>query len=1150
MNFFDLLNGKVVLFDGAMGTEIQKLDIQDHEWGGYSGCNEFLNLSSPDRIAGIHLSYLEAGADVIETNTFGANEIVLAEYGLESRTVELNRAAAKLSTRVRDEYQEKNSAPTPRFVAGSMGPGTKLPSLAQVDFDTIHASYLSQARGLIAGGVDLFLVETAQDLLQIKAAVLAARDAQREAGLELPIVVSVTVETNGNLLVGSDISTVVTSLLPMDIDVLGINCATGPKEMRPHVQELCSLYPGPVFVMPNAGFPTQREGKLVYDLKAEDYAETLTSFVSEYGVDIIGGCCGTNAEYIGELRRRLDTLTKAERPSYHPNREQNADFETRAALSSLYSRQDFSQEPPPFFIGERANTNGSKKFREQLLAEDWERMLSVAKEQQKTGAHALDICLAYTGRDEVRDMTTFIRRLRTSVDLPLVIDSTRAEVIEEALKLIGGRALINSVNLENGPEEAGRIFSLAKRYGAAIIALTIDEEGMAHSVERKMGIARRLLQLAVDEHGLSPSDLIIDPLTFTLGSGDQNLRDAGAASLEALRRIKEELPGVHTVMGISNISFGLAAQSREYLNSVFLSEAIDHGLDMAIVNVRKIMPMFQIPDKEKSLALDLIYNKGQQDPLMAYIEHFQGLTAEKDESATDRKRSLSPEESLREAVMEGNRAGLEELIDDLLQHHPPKYIIDTVLIGTMKEIGELFGQGKIQLPFVLQSAEVMKQAVDYLENFMEKKEADTGKKLILATVKGDVHDIGKNLVDIILSNNGYQVQNLGIKVDVETIIEQALKTGADAIGMSGLLVKSTVVMRNNIRELQARGLKTPVLLGGAALTKEFVEQQCAPLFDAPVYYCRDAFDALRALSEIEAQGPSPASLEPKTTRSPKESQAPEAIASSPTFSNSNAPSRVSLSIDSVPQPADLNLRMVRSIDPAEILDRIHGSRLFRGRWGYRKGASSEEEYLELEQRQIRPAFERLKEWVLEAKIIDAVYAYRFFPCFARNDALVLIDPDRQQELVSLDFARQRKPPYRSVADYFLPEGAHKRDLTLLQIVSLGSTVVEEIQRLFHEDQYRDYLHLHGLAVEMTEVLADYVQELAEEELYRGAQGRHGTRYSFGYPCCPDLDMGRVIGGLLSAEQLGIQFTESGQMIPEFSTSAFVSFHPEAEYFSL
>src|SRR6056297_1793933 len=1143
MDFLTYLEKHIVLFDGAMGTAIQKLHIQDSEWGEYPGCNEMLSLSAPDKIAGIHRAYLEAGANVIETNTFGANRIVLSEYGLEERTREINKAAAQLAVYERDQYIESTPPDRPVYVAGSLGPGTKLPSLGQTDFDAVHTSYYQQTLGLIEGGAELFIIETSQDLLQIKAAVLAVRDASAAHQLDLPLIVSVTVETNGSMLVGSDINTVTSALLPMDIDVVGINCATGPQEMRPHIEELSRQFPGALFCMPNAGFPEHKNGELVYSLPPAEFADVLTSFVSDFGVDVIGGCCGSDPAFIAELRTRIPNLTKGYRGILH-----------KAALTSLYSRKELDQQPPPFFIGERTNTNGSKKFRTHLLENDWDSMVSMGKNQMKTGAHALDVCVAYTGRDEQHDMQELVRRLRTSVDLPLVIDSTNPEVLESALKLMGGRGLINSVNLEDGEATAGVVFSLAKRYGSAVICLTIDEAGMAHTAEKKLSIAERIYRIATESYGLRPEDLVFDPLTFTLGSGDESLRIAGAATLTALGLIKKKMPGVHTVLGVSNISFGLERHSREVLNSVFLEEAIQTCLDIAIVNVKKIIPVFKISEDDVTAAIDLIHNRGSGDPLHAYITHF----SDKENSSVNTTKShasLSPEEQLEELVLEGTHAGLLPVLDSLLKNTPPDKIINNLLIPAMKQVGELFGKGKLQLPFVLQSAEVMKQAVGYIEPFMEKQTSTLHKSVVLATVRGDVHDIGKNLVDIILSNNGYKVYNLGIKVDIDTILKKAQEVQAGAIGMSGLLVKSTEIMKSNIKAMAARNLHIPVLLGGAALTRDFVEQECAPLINAPVFYCKDAFDGLQAMERIEENAGAP------TTDAPRKAMQKKSLeVSSGSSSKAQAPyESLKLASHAVPLTESNEIEQL-TLDFESLLPYVNRKRLFRARWGYRRGASSEQEYLELEETIIQPEFEKLIAWLGKEHIAPPKAAFRLLPCNRTGDNRVCIfdggpQANFHRPAAEFNFSRQIQPPHLSVADYFLPDSTDRHDLIGLQIVTLGNTIQREIHRLFSNDNYRDYLHLHGLAVELTEAAAEYVQTLMQSKLQPPENGASSTsisakRYSFGYPCCPDVAANRTIAALLSAEKLGVSFTEDDQIVPELSTAAFVCFNPQADYFPI
>ncbi len=1151
MDFLQFLTEQVALFDGGMGTEIQKLDIRDNEWGGYSGCNEILSLSSPVRIASIHRDYLEAGADVIETNTFGAQRLTLQEYGLAERTEEINREAVKLARREIDTFRTGGSAHgAPRFVAGAVGPGTMLPSLGHVHFSDLYTSYSEQAAGLCQGGVDLFIVETSQDPLQAKAALLAIRDAQHDYGHTGPVIVSVTVESAGTLLVGSTIEAVVTAIEPLGPDIMGINCATGPEEMRPHIRRLAGRFSGPVFCMPNAGFPEERDGELVYTLSPDEFAATLTSFVREYGVDVIGGCCGADPRFIRALRRTLSGLRKAKRnPVDEP------------ALASLYSFQPLRQEPPPLFIGERANPNGSKAFRNRLLEDDLDGMTAIAKRQDREGAHALDLSVAYTGRDEQADMERIVPAFVTAVDLPLVIDSTNPPALEAALQHIGGRALINSVNLEEGEEHAAALFSLAARYGAAIICLTIDEEGMAMTSTRKVEVADRIIKLA-GEAGLRPWDLIIDPLTFTLGSGDASLKHAGAATLEALRLLKERHPEIHTILGVSNISYGLAPRPREVLSSIFLREAVKAGLDCAIVNVRKILPPARIPEEDGEAALRLIYNRDNrvaENPLLAFIEHFSGRQAEK-EPAGGGEAEEPPPKRLRRAVIEGEAKQLEELLPALLEERKAEEIIQEHLIPAMQEVGRLFGEGTLQLPFVLQSAEIMKQAVDRLTPYLTQEQATQPRKVILATVRGDVHDIGKNLVDIILSNNGYEVHNLGIKCDIETIIEKARVIEADAIGMSGLLVKSTVVMQENLERMRTRGLELPVLLGGAALTRDFVQNTCDPLLDSPVFYCRDAFDGLRALDSLFSGAEPPASGMEWQEQAGKQRSAPapsgaaaasaspdEQPSGSPTQKRERAIRPPSSHPDTPLKSSAWLLHQLDPIPPEHIFSFVREPRLFTARWGYRRGQREEE----LRREEILPHYRQMRETLYRERLLSPRAAWRLFPCYTEGDTLLVHAPDSGKLLCRIAFPRRQSAPHTSVADFFRTRGEGGGDSIALQIVTLGSGIKEYIDALYAADRYKEYLLTHGLAVELTEALADYTHARIVSRLPANLSwSSAGTRFSFGYPCCPELEHNRTIGALLQADRLEIEFTDEGQMVPEFSTSGFISFAPEAHYFSM
>lgn len=1122
---------RVLLFDGAMGTQIQGMPIRDAEWAGKTGCNEILNLTAPERIAAIHAAYFAAGSDVVETNTFGANRIVLAEYGLEEETRAINRAAAEIARRA------AAAAGGPlRYVAGSIGPGTKLISLGQIRFSELHASYLEQALGLIEGGADLLLIETCQDLLQIKTALLACRDAMQALGCDLPLAVSVTVETTGTLLVGSEISAVLAALAPYGIDILGLNCATGPEAMRPYIQQIAAEFPGAVLCQPNAGLPENVNGEMVYALGEEEFVRHLAAMVRQEGVQLAGGCCGTTPTYIRRLAAELAGVVP------HPRRPQPA-----AAISSLFTSVTLRQEPAPFFVGERANTNGSKLFRDYLLANDWDGVVAIGIEQQQTGAHGVDLCVAYTGRDEMADMREAVSRFAARVQLPLFIDSTDVRVLEEALQRYGGRAVINSINLEEGEARADKICGLARRYGAALIALTIDEQGMALEVERKLAVARRLYDIAVGRHGLRPQDLIFDTLTFTLGSGDASLKTAGIATLEGIRRVKAELPGVFTLLGVSNISFGLAPHAREILNSVFLAEAVEAGLDLAIVNVKKILPLYQIDPEDLEHCRDLIYNRGE-NPLFDFINHFDKKSGKQAEAAGDESQ-LPIAERIRRRIIAGNRSGLEPMLLEAMQSATAVEIINTLLIPAMREVGDLFGSGRMQLPFVLQSAEVMKFAVDKLQPFMDRSEVPSQNSIVLATVRGDVHDIGKNLVDIILTNNGYKVYNLGIKCEIETMIHKAREVSADALGMSGLLVKSTVVMRENLEELQRRGLRLPVLLGGAALTRSYVEGVCAPVYDAPVVYCADAFEGLAAMGRLRE-----GTLALSAAVAPRPAAAPAPPAPAREF----APIRRDIDI---PVPPFWGDRIVEEIDLDTVFGYLTESVLFRGRWGYRRGKLTAAEYQTLLEEHVLPEFRALKKRCKQEKLLVPRVVYGYYPCNSEGDEVILLHPEDGTEWVRFAFPRERQAPFRCIADYFLPRSSGRRDLIALQVATVGDRASTETKRLYQENIYKDYLLLHGLSVESAEALAEYWHRRVREELgitmedgssveELVVQKYRGSRYSFGYPACPDLAENRKLFAILRPERIGVTLTEGDQMEPEQSTSAFIVHHPQAKYFNI
>jgi 5-methyltetrahydrofolate--homocysteine methyltransferase len=841
--FIDRLRRRVLLCDGGTGTLIQAetWDLE-RDFLGLENCSEILCATRPDFVRRIHRAYFEAGADCVETNSFGANKIVLAEFDLVERTYELNHAAAALAREVADEF---STPEWPRYVLGSMGPGTRLPSLGHTDFDTLEDSYYEQARGLLDGGVDALLLETNQDLLTMKAAICGARRAFATQGRQVPIIAQVTIETTGTMLVGSDIGCAVTTLAAMDVDAIGLNCATGPAEMAEHVKFLGENWPGLISVMPNAGLPMLVDGRTEYPLGPDELADWQQRFVEEDGVNLIGGCCGTTPAHTARLREMLDA-----RPDPAPR---PRDVSLVPALSSLYTSVPLRQENAVFAIGERSNANGSKKFRELLAVEDWDGLVAIGREQVREGSHALDVCVAYVGRPEASDMAEVVSRYRGQISVPMVIDSTEPPVIETALKLIGGKCMINSINFEDGEEKAARVLGFARRYGAAVVALTIDEEGMAKSVERKLEIARRLYRFAVEEHGLPPHDLVFDPLTFTICTGVNEDREHGINTLNAIEAIAREMPECQIMLGLSNISFGLAPAARHVLNSVFLHHAQARGMTAAIIHVSKIMPLHRIPEEQRIAAEDLIFNNHRdgRDPLLHFVELFRDVQV----TETARTRPETIEEILKQRIVDGDRQGLEDDLRKALEKYPPLEIINTFLLDGMKVVGELFGSGQMQLPFVLQSAETMKAAVAFLEPYMEKTTGSEKGTLVLATVKGDVHDIGKNLVDIILTNNGYRVVNLGIKQPINNIIEAAREHKADAVGMSGLLVKSTVIMKENLEEMRRQGLDVPVLLGGAALTRRYVENDCRAVYTRPdnVHYAKDAFSGLRLMDAIVAR---------------------------------------------------------------------------------------------------------------------------------------------------------------------------------------------------------------------------------------------------------------------------------------------------------
>jgi len=1126
-----LCQERVVVFDGAMGTSIQALDLTPDDFWGKTGCNEILNLSRPHIIQSIHAKFLEAGCQIIETNTFGANGVVLAEYDLADRVYEINQCAAALAKRVARDFSASTQT---RYVAGSIGPGTKLPSLGQISFSELKNVYQAQVAGLIAGGVDLLVVETCQDLLQMKAALVAIQEVFAKEHIRLPIQAQVTMETTGKLLVGSDLRTVITVLAPFEIDGLGINCATGPKAMTSYVRLLAQYWPRLISVIPNAGLPRPENGKVIYDLTPGEFAQDLKNFVVELGVNIVGGCCGTEPAHIRALVAAVENATPPVRQA-----------QVIPAAASLYQSVEYDVKPKPLIIGERNNANGSKQFREYLLAGNFDEMVALAKQQEKEQAHLLDLCTAYVGQNEMQSMVKLVQRLNTESNLPLMIDSTHPEVIEQALQHISGKAIINSVNLENGPAPLRKIITLCKKYGAAVVALTIDEDGMAKTAARKMGIARRLYHLLTTEFNFPPEDIFFDMLTFTLGSGEAELRHAAIETLAAIRTIKQTFPACQTILGISNISYGLKPSIRHRLNSVFLAHAIEAGLDTAILHPGKIMPLFQILATERKLLEDLIFDRRREnhDPLLALLNFYKDKKIKP--STPTEQSNLSVEEKLKQHILEGNRSGLTAVLDECLQKSEPLTIINELLLPAMKTVGTLFSSGEMQLPFVLQSAETMKAAVAYLEPRLNKSNRSARGTIVLATVAGDVHDIGKNLVDIILTNNGYEVINLGIKQNIEAILAAFQENNADAIGMSGLLVKSTLVMQENLRTLNSLGITPPVLLGGAALTRDFVEKDLRQLYQGAVYYARDAFDGLTLMESLSKQPTAPVqdSVLQAETQHPDRRQ--------PAWSTAKIKPVVP------PRAPFYGRRVVKNIPLTEIAPLVNKSALFAGRWQMKPQNFSKDAYQKMIKTFFEPEFEKLLRLTTTEKLLTPAVVYGYFACNSEDNSLHVFEkPADATAQAIFHFPNRTETNGTSLADYFLPFSAQQRDVLAIQLVTMGPQATAEAQRRFQNDEYQNYLFWHGFSVAMTEALAEYWHQHIRRELkiddedapdikQRVSGHFHGARFSLGYPACPDLADQQKIFHLLQPATIGVHLTETFQMVPEQSTAAFIVHHPQA-----
>jgi 5-methyltetrahydrofolate--homocysteine methyltransferase len=1160
--FLEALQERVLLCDGGMGSRVQAIDLDiETDYRGAENCTEVLNLSRPDIVLDIHKGYLAAGSDIVQTNSFGGSPITLGEFDLADHAHDINRIAGELARAAIDAMADDGRE---RFVLGSIGPGTRLPSLGHIDYDSLEAAYHIQAVGLIAGGVDAILIETCQDTLQIKAAVNGTKRAGTEADIELPILVQVTVETTGTLLVGADIAAAATVVHALGVDMLGLNCATGPQEMAEHVKWLGENWPKPISIQPNAGLPELVDGEPYYPLGEAEMADWVRRFVNEDGVNLIGGCCGTDLAHIEALDAMLRDLAD---DGYRPAPGAR-DVKWTPALASAYGAVPYRQENAILSIGERCNANGSKKFRELQEAENWDACVEMGRDQVREGSHAIDVCTAFVGRDEIAEMTEVVTRMRGSVNAPLVIDSTELPVLESAMRLYGGKPLINSINFEDGEEPANKRLRLARTFGAGVIALTIDEEGMAKSADEKLKIAKRLYEFAVEKHGLPPSDLLFDPLTFTICTGNADDRLLGVHTLDAIEMIAMELPECQIILGLSNISFGLNAAARHVLNSVFLDHAVRRGMTGAILHVSKIMPLHAIPKREVQIAEDLIFDRRRDDydPLTEFLGLFEGRTAKKD---VEKARPENVEERLSQRIVDGDKQGLENDLEEAMGAHPPLEIINTYLLSGMKVVGELFGAGKMQLPFVLKSAETMKAAVAFLEPHMERVEGQHRGTIVLATVKGDVHDIGKNLVDIILTNNGYNVVNLGIKQPINNILSAAEDHAAQAIGLSGLLVKSTVVMRENLNEMSRSGLKIPVILGGAALTRAYVEEDCVQAYACGrVAYARDAFDGLGLMDKVvndEFDGHLK-SVSKKRANRPSNTKkalgrARTTVAPDPVVS---AAKRQALhSEDAPPSPPFWGPRIIARVPVPALLPYLNERMLYQFQWGYRKDGRSLDEYMEWAKGELRPILKRMVDVAVQQDILIPQAAYGYWKAAGEGDDLVLFDEDGATEVARFPLPRQAEGDGKCIADYVLDAslGPDRRDVVALQVVTMGQHASDTARDWFGEDRYQDYLYLHGLGVEMAEAMAEYTHKRIRAELgYAADESRElekllqqeyrGSRYSFGYPACPKVEDQSMILDLLGAGRIGIELSDEFQLHPEQSTSALVILHDKAKYFSV
>lgn len=1203
-SFLELLKEKVVVFDGAMGSNLiaQDLSLDYYGDGKYENLNEILLYTKPDAVEKVHTGFLEIGCDVIETDSFNANEIVLAEFGIADKAYDVNLKAAQLAKKLANDYSSVNF---PRFVAGSMGPGTKLPTLGHISYENLKKSYDEQVRGLFDGGVDMFIVETCQDILQTKAALRSIFEFFEKQRVKLPVIAQVTIETFGTMLNGTEISAALTALEPYPIDIIGMNCGTGPDQMTENVKYLCENSPFPVSVLPNAGMPEVKDGQQFYTETPEDFSKKVEHFAKDFGANVVGGCCGTSFEHLRQTVEKMQGVSPKQR-----------DVKFTPSASSIYFSQPYTQDNSFLIVGERVNASGSKKMRDLLQAEDWDGLIKLAKEQEREGAHVLDVNVDFVGRDGVADMHELVSKLVTNVKIPLMLDSTEWEKMEAGLKLAGGKCILNSTNYEDGEERFFKLLEVAKEYAAAIVIGLIDEDGMARTAGDKVKIARRAYKQAT-EFGIEAHDIFFDPLALPISTGIEEDRANALATIESIKQIHAEMPKANIILGVSNVSFGLNPASRIVLNSIFLHECVEAGMNSAIVNASKILPLNRFNEREIEVALDLIYDRRRfaregnsdictYDPLGEFTKMFEGKTAKSMKVDTS---NLSIEEKLKHHIIDGEKIELEDHLKIALEKYPALEIVNDILLGGMKTVGDLFGSGQMQLPFVLQSAEVMKTAVKFLEPFMEKVEGEQSKGvMVLATVKGDVHDIGKNLVDIILTNNGYRVVNLGIKQPIEDILKAVEEHKCDAVGMSGLLVKSTLIMRDNLEIMNERKINVPVILGGAALNRKYVDNDLVPIYDGKLFYARDAFDGLHAMDKLTQKDSATNEHEKDTNKKARSAVAgkmsePSALAGGANVAGSyDQIQTVNDSEDLVGEDAKLGMvaarvsqkssdeqrtkhttksdvsqlenlptapfygsKVVEIRDLTKVFAYINETALFKGQWQYKQGKSSKEDYARLLEREVYPKFKEIKAQAIREKLLEAKLVYGYFPCQSSGNDLIIYQDDEKTERLRFTFPRQpieqRGGKNLCLADYFASVNSGKIDVVPFHLVTMGRRASEHAAELFAADKYNDYLLFHGLSVESAEALAEMWHKRIREELGIAGndakdlnklfhQGYQGSRYSFGYPACPNLEDQTKLFELLQPERIDVELSEEFQLHPEQSTSAIIIHHPEAKYFNV